>query len=78
MHIECYHLSIVLAQEENTFGHFLQTNGELDKTCAGKMMNAVGKAMIYSAQQRVSLRSPLTRLYQVSYFSKSACLTEGR
>jgi hypothetical protein len=48
------------------------TNGELDKTCAGKMMNAVGKAMIYSAQQRVSLRSPLTRLYQVSYFSKCA------
>lgn len=54
----------VLSQEENTFGHFLRTNGELDKTCAGKMMNAVGKAMIYSAQQRASLRSPLARLYQ--------------
>ena len=29
------------------------------------MMNAVGKAMIYSAQQRSSLRSPLARLHQV-------------
>jgi hypothetical protein len=64
MHIE--YCQLVLAQEENTFGHFLRTNGELDKTCAGKMMNAVGKAMIYSAQQRASLRSPLARLYQVS------------
>lgn len=62
------HVSLVLGQEENSFGHFLRTNGELDKTCAGKMMNAVGKAMIYSAQQRASLRSPLARLYQVMLF----------
>ena len=55
-----------MSQEENSFGHFLRNHGELDKTCAGKMMNAVGKAMIYSAQQRASLRSPLARLHQVS------------
>lgn len=54
----------VLTQEESSFGHFLRNNGEIDKTRAGKMMNAVGKAMIYSAQQRSSLRSPLARLHQ--------------
>lgn len=63
-----FSLCLVLSQEENSFGHFLRNHGELDKTCAGKMMNAVGKAMIYSAQQRASLRSPLTRLHQVSVF----------
>ena len=47
-------------------GHFLQNHGEQDKTRAGKMLNAVGKAMIYTAQQRSSLRAPLTRLHQVT------------
>ena len=60
-----FFFSSVLTQEESSFGHFLRNNGEIDKTRAGKMMNAVGKAMIYSAQQRSSLRSPLARLHQV-------------
>ena len=56
---------LVLAQEEYAFGYFLRNHGELDKTRAGKMMSAVGKAMIYSSQQRGNLRAPLTRLHQV-------------
>ena len=33
-------------------GHFLKEQGSLDKTAAGKMMTAVGKAQSYSSQQR--------------------------
>jgi len=54
----------VLAQEESAMGHFLRNHGEQDKTQAGKMMNAVGKAMIYTARQRSTLKAPLTRLHQ--------------
>jgi len=54
----------VLSQEESAMGHFLRNHGEQDKTQAGKMMNAVGKAMIYSARQRSTLKAPLTRLHQ--------------
>jgi len=48
-------------------GRFLKDSGKQDKTKAGKMMIAVGKAMSYSGQQRLAIRIPLVRLYQV-YF----------
>jgi hypothetical protein len=54
-----------LAQEENATGRFLKESGKNDKTRAGKMMTAVGKSMSYSGQQRLALRVPLLRLYQV-------------
>jgi hypothetical protein len=54
-----------LAQEENATGRFLKEAGKSDKTRAGKMMTAVGKSLSYSGQQRLTLRMPLLRLYQV-------------
>uniref|UniRef100_H2ZC35 AH domain-containing protein n=1 Tax=Ciona savignyi TaxID=51511 RepID=H2ZC35_CIOSA len=53
----------VLSRDENAMGRFLKDQGSLDKTAAGKMMNAVGKAQCYTAQQRLNLRSPLGRLH---------------
>ncbi|KAH8019723.1 hypothetical protein HPB51_021082 [Rhipicephalus microplus] len=53
-----------LSQEENALGRFLKECGKQDKTRAGKMMGATGKTMSYSAQQRLTLRVPLVRLYQ--------------
>jgi hypothetical protein len=53
-----------LAYEENSMGRFLKDQGKLDKTKAGKMMVAVGKSMSYSGQQRLTIRTPLVRLYQ--------------
>lgn len=53
-----------LSQEENAMGRFLKEYGKWDKTQAGKMMSATGKTMSYTAQQRLSLRMPLVRLYQ--------------
>ncbi|KAG8186453.1 hypothetical protein JTE90_012372 [Oedothorax gibbosus] len=52
-----------LAQEENAMGRFLKENGKYDKTRAGKVMTGAGKAMSFSAQQKLSLRLPLVRLY---------------
>jgi len=43
---------IVLSREENAMGQFLKEQGSLDKTAAGKMMTAVGKAQCYTSQQR--------------------------
>lgn len=54
----------VLSQDENATGRFLKSQSNLDKTRAGKMMAAVGKSQSFSAQQRLSLRVPLVRLYQ--------------
>ena len=45
-------LSVVLSQEENSMGRFLKTSSGQDKTRAGKMMAAVGKAQSFSSQQR--------------------------
>ena len=45
-------------------GRFLKDQGKLDRTRAGKMMVAVGKTMSYSGQQRLSIRTPIVRLYQ--------------
>ena len=41
-----------LSQDENEMGRFLRDRGATDKTKAGKMMIAVGKAQSFSAQQR--------------------------
>lgn len=63
--IEVYQNRIfALSQDENEMGRFLREQGSQDKSKAGKMMIAVGKAQSYSAQQRLSLRTPLVRLYQ--------------
>ncbi|KAJ8290642.1 hypothetical protein GJAV_G00015740 [Gymnothorax javanicus] len=53
-----------LSQEENELGRFLRSQGSQDKTRAGKIMQATGKALCFSSQQRLGLRSPLCRLYQ--------------
>uniref|UniRef100_A0A8C7VHJ7 Islet cell autoantigen 1 n=1 Tax=Oncorhynchus mykiss TaxID=8022 RepID=A0A8C7VHJ7_ONCMY len=53
-----------LSQEENELGRFLRSQGSQDRTRAGKIMQATGKALCFSSQQRLSLRSPLSRLYQ--------------
>ena len=42
----------MLSRDENAMGRFLKDQGALDKTPAGKIMAAVGKAQCYSAQQR--------------------------
>lgn len=42
----------MLSREENAMGRFLKEQGSLDKTAAGKMMAAVGKAQCYTSQQR--------------------------
>lgn len=63
--VEIYQNRIfALSQDENEMGRFLREQGSQDKSKAGKMMIAVGKAQSYSAQQRLSLRTPLVRLYQ--------------
>ena len=54
-----------LAGEENALGRFLKDHGKSDKTRAGKMMVAAGKTMSYTGQQRLAIRVPLVRLYQV-------------
>ena len=43
----------VLSREENAMGQFLKEQGTLDKTAAGNMMIAVGKAQCYTSQQRL-------------------------
>ncbi|KAM6994436.1 islet cell autoantigen 1 [Tautogolabrus adspersus] len=53
-----------LSQEENELGRFLRSQGSQDKTRAGKIMQATGKALCFSSQQRMALRNPLCRLYQ--------------
>ncbi|XP_060104556.1 islet cell autoantigen 1 isoform X4 [Heteronotia binoei] len=63
--IELYQKRICfLSQEENELGKFLRAQGSQDKTRAGKMMQATGKALCFSSQQRLALRTPLCRLYQ--------------
>ncbi|VDM33463.1 unnamed protein product [Hydatigera taeniaeformis] len=54
----------VLSQVENDTGRFLNARSSEDKTRAGKMLSAVGKALTHSAQQRLILQNPLTRLEQ--------------
>lgn len=40
------------SQEENELGVFLRAQGSRDKTRAGKIMQATGKALCFSSQQR--------------------------
>jgi hypothetical protein len=55
---------IVLSIEDSEMGRFLKSQSTYDnKTKAGKMMAAVGKAQNFASQQRNSIRLPLTRLY---------------
>jgi len=56
-------------------GRFLKESGKNDKTRAGKMMTAVGKSLSYSGQQRLTMRMPLLRLYQVQ--GGVACNLQG-
>ncbi|XP_054637099.1 islet cell autoantigen 1 isoform X4 [Dunckerocampus dactyliophorus] len=53
-----------LSQEESELGRFLRSQGSQDKSKAGKIMQATGKAICFSSQQRLALRKPLCRLYQ--------------
>lgn len=53
-----------LSQEESELGRFLRSQGSQDQTRAGRIMQATGKALCFSSQQRLSLRKPLCRLYQ--------------
>jgi len=63
--VESYLKSIyVLSQAENDMGRFLKKKSADDKTRAGKMLSAVGKALSHSAQQRLMLQNPLNRLEQ--------------
>ncbi|TRY56861.1 hypothetical protein DNTS_013951 [Danionella cerebrum] len=63
--IEQYQRRItLLSQEENELGRFLRSQGSQDKSRAGKIMQATGKALCFSSQQRLVLRAPLGRLYQ--------------
>uniref|UniRef100_A0A8C2IFK9 Islet cell autoantigen 1 n=1 Tax=Cyprinus carpio TaxID=7962 RepID=A0A8C2IFK9_CYPCA len=63
--IEQYQMRIsLLSQEENELGRFLRSQGSQDKSHAGKIMQATGKALCFSSQQRLALRGPLGRLYQ--------------
>ncbi|NXF20128.1 ICA69 protein, partial [Rhodinocichla rosea] len=57
-------LYLLIFKEENELGKFLRSQGSQDKTRAGKMMQATGKALCFSSQQRLALRAPLSRLYQ--------------
>lgn len=43
-------------------GRFLKDFGKMDKTRAGKIMIASGKALSYSSQQRLALRPSIVRL----------------
>uniref|UniRef100_A0A8C0QI21 Islet cell autoantigen 1 like n=1 Tax=Chelonoidis abingdonii TaxID=106734 RepID=A0A8C0QI21_CHEAB len=54
----------VMSEDENELGLLLQVQGEQDATEAGKMMKATGKILCSSAQQRVALCTPLSRLGQ--------------
>ena len=49
-------LILALSQDENEMGRFLKDQGSLDKTKAGKMMIAVGKAQSFAAQQRYKIK----------------------
>ncbi|XP_008515606.2 islet cell autoantigen 1-like protein isoform X2 [Equus przewalskii] len=72
--VEKYQLRLnVISEEENELGLFLKFQAERDTTQAGKMMDATGKALCSSAQQRLALCTPLSRLKQeVATFSQRA------
>lgn len=53
-----------LSQETNSMGRFLKELSEVDKSKAGEVTLAVGKALIYCAQQQLVLHEPLLRFYE--------------
>ncbi|XP_043853112.1 islet cell autoantigen 1-like protein isoform X1 [Dromiciops gliroides] len=62
-----------VSEEENELGLFLKFQAEQDITQAGKMMDATGKTLCSSANQRLALCTPLSRLEQeVTTFSQRA------
>ncbi|XP_056663339.1 islet cell autoantigen 1-like protein isoform X1 [Monodelphis domestica] len=62
-----------ISEEENELGLFLKFQAERDVTQAGKMMDATGKTLCSSANQRLALCTPLSRLEQeVATFSQRA------
>ncbi|XP_074047726.1 islet cell autoantigen 1-like protein isoform X4 [Macrotis lagotis] len=62
-----------ISEEENDLGLFLKFQAEQDITQAGKMMDATGKTLCCSANQRLALCTPLSRLEQeVATFSHRA------
>ncbi|XP_072473414.1 islet cell autoantigen 1-like protein isoform X3 [Notamacropus eugenii] len=62
-----------ISEEEHELGLFLKFQAEQDITQAGKMMDATGKALCSSANQRLALCTPLSRLEQeVATFSQRA------
>ncbi|XP_013012964.1 islet cell autoantigen 1-like protein isoform X3 [Cavia porcellus] len=72
--VEKYQLRLnVVSEEENELGLFLKFQAERDATQAGKMMDATGKALCSSANQRLALCTPLSRLKQeIATFSQRA------
>uniref|UniRef100_A0A4X2K6F1 Islet cell autoantigen 1 like n=1 Tax=Vombatus ursinus TaxID=29139 RepID=A0A4X2K6F1_VOMUR len=62
-----------ISEEEHELGFFLKFQAEQDITQAGKMMDATGKMLCSSANQRLALCTPLSRLEQeVATFSQRA------
>lgn len=53
-----------LSQETNSMGRFLKEHSEVDKTKGGEVTLAIGKALIYCAQQQLVLHEPLLRFYE--------------
>uniref|UniRef100_A0A8C4NAQ4 AH domain-containing protein n=2 Tax=Eptatretus burgeri TaxID=7764 RepID=A0A8C4NAQ4_EPTBU len=58
------HRLFAVAQAEHEMGRFLKIKGKEDKTKAGQMMEATGRALCNSSQHRLSLGHPLARLHQ--------------
>ena len=52
VYVQLIFMYLVLSRNENDMGQFLREQGEMDKTSAGKMMIAVGKAQCFTSQQR--------------------------
>lgn len=52
-----------LSRDESAMGRFLKEQGVLDKTPAGKLMSAMGKAQCINSQQRLDIRNSLSRLH---------------
>jgi len=52
-----------LSRDESSMGRFLKEQGTMDKTPAGKLMCAMGKAQCMNSQQRLDIRNSLSRLH---------------
>jgi hypothetical protein len=62
--MERYQINVlILSHNETDMARFLKDYAQMDKTRAGKMMASVSKVLAYTAQQRLTLRTPLLRLH---------------